>query len=398
LIAINSLETFRQSSKRLVESTVEQLQRDRRQTSEELRNAMADAQTQQATLAQLTLAGHDWQAWQSIREAAVGQLLAAGVDPMDLAAVRQSLQESHNRVSEVADAEVNARDAVNSHARKAIELASRELEVPATGLTPAQAVASMERRLQQAEEAAATIAAISTSLPLSEDGSLETVQSALEACLLAYDKAKHALQSDEQSRSTLSQKDHELQTATKMFTLNSTARKNFARAAETLNALVKDHSLDKATADAFNSIKGKVSSIFGQIHSPPEYELGNLTEDQFIIRRDDKKPHAVSQVSTGQRAGLALSIFLALNDSAKSAPPIVLIDDPVAHIDDLNALSFLDYLRDLAVGSRKQIFFATADVRLAALFQRKFEFLGNKLFKKILLAAHDGNARIDGDL
>jgi DNA repair protein SbcC/Rad50 len=77
---------------------------------------------------------------------------------------------------------------------------------------------------------------------------------------------------------------------------------------------------------------------------------------------------------------------LALNRSAESAPPVLLIDDPVAHIDDLNALSFLDYLRDLAVSTRKQIFFATADARLAALFQRKFEFLGSERFKKIVLS------------
>jgi chromosome segregation protein len=75
-----------------------------------------------------------------------------------------------------------------------------------------------------------------------------------------------------------------------------------------------------------------------------------------------------------------------LNRSAETAPPVLLIDDPIAHIDDLNALSFLDYLRDLAVSMRKQVFFATADARLAALFQRKFEFLGNERFKKIVLS------------
>jgi len=63
----------------------------------------------------------------------------------------------------------------------------------------------------------------------------------------------------------------------------------------------------------------------------------------------------------------------------------MLIDDPIAHIDDLNALSFLDYLRDLAVHSRKQIFFATADSRIAALFEKKFAFLGEDAFKKISL-------------
>lgn len=34
----------------------------------------------------------------------------------------------------------------------------------------------------------------------------------------------------------------------------------------------------------------------------------------------------------------------------------MLIDEPVAHIDDLNALSFLDHLRDAVVAGSKQVF------------------------------------------
>jgi chromosome segregation protein len=54
----------------------------------------------------------------------------------------------------------------------------------------------------------------------------------------------------------------------------------------------------------------------------------------------------------------------------------MLIDDPIAHIDDFNALSFLDYLRTLAIDRNRQIFFATANDKIAALFERKFDFLG----------------------
>ena len=61
------------------------------------------------------------------------------------------------------------------------------------------------------------------------------------------------------------------------------------------------------------------------------------------------------------------------------------INDPVAHIDDLNTLSFLDYLREIVIRGRKQVFFSTADIRLAALFQRKFEFMGSNRFKRISL-------------
>jgi exonuclease SbcC len=62
----------------------------------------------------------------------------------------------------------------------------------------------------------------------------------------------------------------------------------------------------------------------------------------------------------------------------------MLIDDPIAHVDDLNALSFLDYLREVAVRGKRQIFFATANDKLATLIERKFDFLGAD-FKKIAL-------------
>ena len=65
---------------------------------------------------------------------------------------------------------------------------------------------------------------------------------------------------------------------------------------------------------------------------------------------------------------------------------ILLIDDPIAHVDDLNCLSFLDYLRDVALQGKRQIFFATANEKIASLFERKFDFLGSVDFRKYVLA------------
>lgn len=176
-----------------------------------------------------------------------------------------------------------------------------------------------------------------------------------------------------------------MQAATAKLAKNQAAGQNLSRALTCLAHIVEKYSLDKATEDTFAAIRVKVSDIFAQIHSPTEYTLGNFADGQLIVRCEDSRPHDVNQVSTGQRAALALSIFLAINENATTAPPVILIDDPVAHIDDLNALSFLDYLRDVSVTQRRQVFFATADARLAALFQRKFEFLGDR-FRRINLA------------
>ncbi len=59
-----------------------------------------------------------------------------------------------------------------------------------------------------------------------------------------------------------------------------------------------------------------------------------------------------------------------------------MFDDPVSFIDDLNALSFLDFLRLFVLKENKQIFFATANARLGNLFEKKFNFLGEQDFKK----------------
>ncbi len=89
----------------------------------------------------------------------------------------------------------------------------------------------------------------------------------------------------------------------------------------------------------------------------------------------------ISQISTGQRSALALSIFLCLNKKLRNGPDIILFDDPVSFIDDFNALSFLDYLRKDMLSAGKQVFFATANTRLASLFEKKFSFL-DKDFKQ----------------
>ena len=67
--------------------------------------------------------------------------------------------------------------------------------------------------------------------------------------------------------------------------------------------------------------------------------------------------------------------FLAQNAQLKLGPPVMVIDDPVAHVDDMNFLSLLDYLREVVIGSNRQIYFATANSKIAALFERKFDFL-----------------------
>jgi len=157
-----------------------------------------------------------------------------------------------------------------------------------------------------------------------------------------------------------------------------------AAADRTLRDLMKEHSLNASMETALRQNRSAIESIFARIHSPPEFSgLGEAFDT--LIRKSDGVVAKLSEVSSGQRAALALSIYLAQNSQVVAGPAVMLIDDPVAHVDDLNSLSFLDYLRETVIRGERQIFFATANDKFASLFERKFDFLGNE-FRRLDLS------------
>ena len=120
----------------------------------------------------------------------------------------------------------------------------------------------------------------------------------------------------------------------------------------------------------------KIASTFAKIHAPNEFDL--KVDGEFTIVRRGGGSVDLNEMSSGQRGAYALSLFLAMNESLRSGPKVLLLDDPVSHVDDINALSLLDHLRDVALSGERQIFFATADSKMGALFGRKFRFLGDR--------------------
>lgn len=149
-------------------------------------------------------------------------------------------------------------------------------------------------------------------------------------------------------------------------------------AEEVFRLILEEHSLADAMEEALQQNKAAIEEIFRRIHSPAEF--AGLQDMTTLIRKDGQQAK-LHQISTGQRAAYALSLFLAQNAQLRSAPQLILIDDPIAHVDDLNCLSFLDYLREVALSGDRQIVFATANEKLASLFHRKFDFLGEDNFK-----------------
>ena len=128
--------------------------------------------------------------------------------------------------------------------------------------------------------------------------------------------------------------------------------------------------------------KEKLSTIFSRIHAPHEFKDVSIDTDVLLERHTGVKS-AVSEISTGQRAALALSIFLSLNSSVSTRAPWLLFDEPVVHVDDLNILSFFDMLRDLVLLGNRQVFLATANTRIADLFAKKFDCLATE-FREFL--------------
>ena len=66
---------------------------------------------------------------------------------------------------------------------------------------------------------------------------------------------------------------------------------------------------------------------------------------------------------------------MSMNMSLKNGPPFFIFDDPITYIDDLNILSFLDYLQTVALKGDRQILFATASNKISTLLQKKMDFM-----------------------
>jgi exonuclease SbcC len=153
----------------------------------------------------------------------------------------------------------------------------------------------------------------------------------------------------------------------------------YDRGLKALDKILNEYSLADAIEGAGSKLKSVIELIFTRIHSPDEFSsIGN--DFQTLRRKKDRSEVGLTEISTGQRAAFALSIFLAQNFQLKNAPPVIMLDDPVAHVDDLNSMSFLDYLRDIVLNGERQVFFSTADEKLASLIQKKFDFLGTNEF------------------
>ena len=117
-----------------------------------------------------------------------------------------------------------------------------------------------------------------------------------------------------------------------------------------------------------------VTTLFKVFQRPYEFERVELTDDNEklqVVRRERGEVGGIDEMSSGQRTALVLAIFVTNNLAHDSAPPLMLLDEPFAHLDELNTLSFFNLVIELAVRGDRQIVFATANDNLASLLERK---------------------------
>ena len=97
---------------------------------------------------------------------------------------------------------------------------------------------------------------------------------------------------------------------------------------------------------------------------------------------------------TGQRMALAFSVMITLHIGAANAPNFLMLDEPVANLDDMHVLNLIDLLRELAIGGT-QIIITTADSQMAKFLRRKFSFLKDEYSHFALTRKGDAQTAID---
>jgi hypothetical protein len=109
-------------------------------------------------------------------------------------------------------------------------------------------------------------------------------------------------------------------------------------------------------------------------------------------------------LSSAQANVLALAVFLTFTSKQTwSKLDTVMLDDPVQHLDDLDAVAFLDAIRSLALGhygKKKQIIISTCDPNLYLLMLRKYSLVekAGVTFSALSITNNGGDPEINTDL
>ncbi len=215
---------------------------------------------------------------------------------------------------------------------------------------------------------------------------LTTIERDVNRISVLFERYKELKKKKEVNKLKINTSNQKIKDLQKEIKSNIPLEENAKKACDAINDILENHSKSEFLKDFIEGNKDDIVDIFKSIHAPKEFGNILLDGDKISLKRVNSNDSAeLTEISSGQRSALALSVFLALNQKLKNGPNILLFDEPVSTTDDLNILSFMDYLRELVTGSDRQVFFATASENLAYLFKKKFGFLEDDELIDIIL-------------
>ncbi len=323
---------------------------------------------------------HEELGWTSRR---VDELASAAGVPSG--ASEADLQHESLRVAEERDALVSRLSQLED-GRKARNGRLAELIAAnglASGVTLTAATKEVTERVRAAEQGAKAAAEIIGLMALESSPALEQVEAQLAQIHELVVKLRTAVQREAENDAALLRQNELAREAADEIAGHRVRLKRLEGAQRVIGDLIAGQSGQQLADQVLRENAASIASTFEKIHAPNEFDVV-AGEGLRIVRRSSSSEVELEEMSSGQRAAYALSLFFAMNERLKNGPKVLIFDDPVSHVDDINTLSFLDHLRDIALTGMRQIFFATADTKLTGLFVRKFGFLGEQ-FKHIQL-------------
>lgn len=138
--------------------------------------------------------------------------------------------------------------------------------------------------------------------------------------------------------------------------------------------------ISRYATEFVNKNKDSINKLFSLIHRPKEFSSVDFSENGIPIvkRKGDDDAVLPQNMSTGQKTSFALAVMLTLYLSAKSAPHILLLDEPVVNMDEIHFSNLIEILRILVINGT-QIFITTESKEILGYLKRKFSFLNEDL-------------------
>ena len=145
------------------------------------------------------------------------------------------------------------------------------------------------------------------------------------------------------------------------------------RCARAVQAFEKMPSLSSFVENVIRSNIQQISKFFKWMHHSGEFEKLDIDDKGiYAVRGLNKQEVRTYEMSTGQRSTIAMAVMFALHMAAPNAPQFLLLDEPLATMDDTQVLNVLDILKSMAEQDT-QIFFTTANGIMINLFKECFK-------------------------